>query len=209
MPKPTLSPPVAREHLHTRSIALHGYKREDGLFDIEASLTDTKTYDFANHDRGNVTAGTPLHGMLARMTVNEAMLIVRFEAVTQYGPFNICPDAAPLFERLAGLSIGRGFIKAANERIGGVHGCTHLRELLGQMGTVAFQTMFAMRRKPAVPLDTPTATETAAPATASVDVPVPAKKPLLLGTCLAYAPSSPVVQRQYPEFFVPAVAAET
>ena len=112
-----LSPPTAREHLHTRAITLHGYKREDGLFDIEAALTDTKTYDFANHDRGTVTAGTPLHGMLARMTVDEAMLIVRFEAVTEYGPFNICPDAAPLFERLAGLSIGRGFLKAANERI--------------------------------------------------------------------------------------------
>jgi len=27
----------------------------------------------------------------------------------------------------------------------------------------------------------------------------------LLGTCLAYAPSSPVVQRQYPEFYEPAV----
>ncbi len=199
-----LSQPTAREHLHTRAITLQGYRREDGLFDIEASLTDTKTYDFANHDRGAVTAGTPLHGMLARMTVNEAMLIIRFEAVTQYGPFNICPDAAPLFERLAGLSIGRGFLKAANERIGGIHGCTHLRELLGQMGTVAFQTMFAMRRKPAVPLDTPTATDTAAPTPTPTLAPAPAKKPLLLGTCLAYAPSSPVVQRAYPEFYEPA-----
>ena len=202
-----LSPSAPREHLHTRAIMLHGYRRADGLFDIEAALTDTKTYDFANHDRGEVRAGTPLHGMLARMTVNDSMVITRFEAVTEYGPFHICADAAPLFERLAGLSIGRGFLKAANERIGGVHGCTHLRELLGQMGTVAFQTLFAMRRQPA--LDTANATETAptpAPTSAPTPAPTPApaKKPLLLGTCLAYAPGSPVVQRQYPEYYVAA-----
>ena len=191
-----LSPPAAREHLHTRAITLHGYRREDGLVDIEAQLTDTKTYDFTNHDRGAVTAGTPVHGMLARMTIDDSMTIVRFEAVTEYGPFHLCHDAAPLFERLAGLSIGRGFLKAANERVGGIHGCTHLRELLGQMGTVAFQTMFAMRKKPA--LDTANATETAPPA---------AKKPLLLNTCLAYAASSPVVQRAFPEFYEPASAA--
>ena len=192
-----LSLPVVREHLHTRAITLNGYERGDGLFDIEAQLTDTKTYDFANHDRGEVRAGTPVHGMLARMTVDRMMTIVRFEAVTEYGPFNICPDAAPLFARLAGLQIGRGFMKAANERVGGVHGCTHLRELLGQMGTVAFQTIFAMRRKP---LEEPNATETAA-------APM-AKKPLLIGTCLAYAPSSPVVQRTYPEYYEPATVLD-
>ena len=191
-----LSPPVVREHLHTRAITLHGYRRADGLLDIEAKLTDTKTYDFTNQDRGEVRAGEPVHQMLARMTIDNTMTIVRFEAVTEYGPFKICPTAAPNFERLAGLSVGRGFLKAANERIGGIHGCTHLRELLGQMGTVAFQTMFAMRKAPA--LDTANATETASP---PPETPA-AKKPLLLGTCLAYAPSSYVVQRQYPEYYV-------
>ena len=75
------------------------------------------------------------------------MEITAFEAVTEYGPYSICPSAAPNFARLAGLRIGRGFIKAANERVGGVHGCTHLRELLGQMGTVAFQTLYAIRHR--------------------------------------------------------------
>ena len=188
-----LSPPADRELLHTRAIELHGYRRADGLYDIEARLVDTKTYAFSNQDRGEITPGTPLHGMLARMTVTEDMEITAFEAVTEYGPYAICPSAAPNFARLAGLRIGRGFIKAANERVGGVHGCTHLRELLGQMGTVAFQTLYSVRvRKPGAP-NAPNATETAG-------------KPAMLGTCLAYAPDSPVVQRQWPAFYTGAKA---
>lgn len=180
-----LSPPVPREPLHRRSIELLGYRRDDGLFDIEAHLVDTKSYGFENHDRGRVEPGTPLHGMLARMTVADDMTIVNFEADTEHGPYAVCPQAAPNFARLAGLRVGRGFIKAANERIGGVHGCTHLRELLGQMGTVAFQTLYSKRRAKD---DAPNAQSTA-------------ERPAMLGTCLAYAPDSPVVQREWPRFF--------
>ena len=180
-----LSDPAPRELLHRRQIALTGYRRTDGMYDIEAHLVDTKTYVFGNHDRGTIEPGTPLHEMLARMTLTEDMEIVRFEAVTEYGPYGICPTAAPNFARLAGLRVGRGFIKAANERIGGVHGCTHLRELLGQMGTVAFQTLYAVRQKRE---SAPNATETA-------------DKPMMLGTCLAYAPDSPVVARVWPQYY--------
>ena len=129
-----LSDPAPRELLHLRDIELRGYRRTDGLFDIEARLTDTKTYSFGNQDRGEITAGTPLHGMLARMTVDEEMVIQRFEAATEFGPYLACPAAAPNFAALAGLTIGRGFLRAANERVGGIKGCTHLRELLGQIG---------------------------------------------------------------------------
>lgn len=184
-----LTEPVLREALHHRDIELRGYRRADGLFDIEARLTDTKTYAFSNAERGQIDPGVPLHGMLARMTLTEDMEITAFEAVTEYGPYAICPSAAPNFARLAGLRVGRGFLKAANERIGGVHGCTHLRELLGQMGTVAFQTLYAVRLK----------REAAPNAVATADA--PAGKPAMLGTCLAYAPDSPVVARQWPAFY--------
>jgi len=184
-----LTEAVPRELLHLRDIELRGYRRADGLFDVEARLRDTKTYAFSNADRGQIDPGVPLHGMLARMTLNSDMEITAFEAVTEFGPYAICPSAAPNFARLAGLKVGRGFLKAANERIGGVHGCTHLRELLGQMGTVAFQTLFAVRAK----LETaPNAMDTAKQ---------PASRPATLGTCLAYAPDSPVVARHWPQFY--------
>ena len=43
---PGLEPTVAREPLHRRSIEINGYKRADGLFDIEGHLVDTKPIDF-------------------------------------------------------------------------------------------------------------------------------------------------------------------
>lgn len=180
-----LSPPVDREPLHDRTITMVGYRRTDGLFDIEAHLVDVKRYAFSNHDRGTVEPGTPLHSMLARMTLDEDMLIVEFEAATEFSPYSICPQAAPNFARLAGLRVGRGFIKAANERIGGTHGCTHIRELLAQMGTVAFQTLYSVRRH-----------RDSAPNAQSTS-----ERPAMLGTCLAYAPDSPVVARDYPRFY--------
>ena len=38
-----LSQPHEREPIHLRDIALCGYQRADGLFDIEAHLRDTRT----------------------------------------------------------------------------------------------------------------------------------------------------------------------
>ena len=39
-----LSTSAARESLHTRSITIGGYRRADGLYDIEAHLTDVKSF---------------------------------------------------------------------------------------------------------------------------------------------------------------------
>ena len=192
-----LSDPQERELLHLRDIRLRGYQRADSLFDIEAELQDTKTYGFGNQDRGWIEPGEPLHHMLARMTVDEDMLIVGFEATTERGPFAICPQAAPNFARLAGLRIGRGFLKAANERVGGTVGCTHLRELLQQMATVAFQTLFAKRMKRQAAANA----EVTAEANAQDTEKQGSSKPALLGTCLAYAPDSPVVKRHWPHAY--------
>ena len=149
-----LSPPADREELHARDIALRGFQRADGLFDIEATLADTKARGFASEQRGWIASGERLHGMAARMTVDEAMTIVAFEAAIDDSPYpSVCPGAAPHFARLVGLVIGPGFVRAAMQRVGGTGGCTHLRELLQQMATVAYQTMWPVRqrRAPAQP----------------------------------------------------------
>ena len=57
-----LSPNAAREHLHTRALEFQGYRRDDGLFDIEAHLTDVKSYGFKNEHRGEIKAGEPQIG---------------------------------------------------------------------------------------------------------------------------------------------------
>lgn len=183
-----LPPPAPRKLEHLRDISLRGYLREDGLVDIEAHLTDTKTYGFPSEHRGQVHPGDPLHGMWLRLTVNEDMVITACEASSDHTPFAVCAGAAPNFARLAGLSIGPGFNRAVNERVGGVEGCTHLRELLAQMATVAFQTMWPIRSRRM-------AAQRAAEAQGA-----PRQRPALLGTCHAYAPSSPVVRKKWPEW---------
>src|SRR4051812_45905375 len=146
-PPMPLSQPKDRELLHSRDIVLRGYRRADGLYDIEAQLTDTKTYGSASHDRGYIEAGEPIHGMWLRLTVDQDRCIVASEAASDYTPYTICPAAAPNFSRLAGLHIKPGFLKEAAKRIGGTMGCTHLRELLQQLATTAYQTIDPARAR--------------------------------------------------------------
>lgn len=194
-----LSAAQPRELQHTRAITIHGYLREDGLYDIEAELVDTKTYGFPNHYRGYVAPGEKLHHMLLRLTINNDMEIVASEAATEAGPYPMCPQAAPNFVRLQGLKIGKGFLRAASERIGHTHGCTHLRELLQQMATTAFQTTFPTRvRREAEAAKKPL------PAGDAYDTQVTeyfGGPPAVLNTCLAYADDGPLVQRRWPKFY--------
>lgn len=176
-----LSAPAEREPLHRRAITMHGYRRADGLFDIEGHLEDTKTYLFGNLDRGTIQPGEALHGMWLRLTVDDDLTILACEAVTDFSPYSICPGAAPNFAALAGVRIGPGFTRAVKERVGGVHGCTHLREMLAQMATVAFQTVYPVRRKREA--DSPAAAEAA--------------RNRMVGSCLAYAPDSPIVTERW------------
>jgi Protein of unknown function (DUF2889) len=184
-----LPDPAPRELLHLRDIALRGWQRADGLYDIEAHLTDTKAYAFENDDRGRMEPGEPLHGMWLRLTIREDMEIVACEAASDHTPYAVCPGAAPNFARLAGLKIGPGFNRAVAERVGGIQGCTHLREVLGQMATVAYQTLYPIRA----------AKEREEAARRAVaGEPASRKKPALVGTCIAYAPDSPVTLARWP-----------
>ena len=94
-----LSPAAAREKLHNRDVTCRGYRREDGLWDIEGHLVDTKTYSFANRDRGQIGAGEPVHEMWIRLTIDEDMVIHHAEAATEFGPYAICPDIVDRFRR--------------------------------------------------------------------------------------------------------------
>jgi hypothetical protein len=201
-----LSPPQERELLHSRDIEIRGYRRNDGLFDIEAQLTDTKSHGFANQDRGYVEAGEPLHGMWLRLTVDENMHVVASEAASDHTPYAICPSAAPSFTRLAGLHIRPGFLKEAAKRVGGTVGCTHLRELLQQLATTALQTINPAKAR----REAAAAGETVTPGSDAMDARITARMggaPAILNTCIAYGTNSPVVQRRWPELYTGSVNA--
>jgi hypothetical protein len=180
-----LSPAVARELLHTRSIEIRGYLRDDDLFDIEGHITDVKPYGFRNADRGDVRADNPLHDMWVRITIDDRMTIVAAEAVTEHGPYNECAGGAASYSRLVGLRIRPGFLKEANHRLAGPIGCTHIRELLQQVATTAYQSMWQIRAKRKAP----------GRAGHAADEDGSAR---LLNTCFAYASSSPAVAKRWP-----------
>jgi hypothetical protein len=203
-----LTPPAAREPLHTRDIRICGYRRADGLFDIEAQLADTKSYGFANRDRGYIAAGENLHGMALRLTVDDTMTIVASEATTDHAPYAVCPGAAPAFSALAGLQIRPGFIREANHRVGGAVGCTHLRELLQQMATVAYQTINPYRAW----REAQQRGETAEPGSDKLDARISqrmiAGRVSIVNSCRAYASDGEIVRRRWPELYTGADAAD-
>ena len=180
-----LSEPAPRQHFHTRHVECHGYLRDDGLWDIEGRMVDTKPYSFPNRHRGEVAAGQPVHEMWLRLTVDDTMRIHEVEAVTDYGPFGMCPAITGNFKRLEGLTIGPGFRRAVRARVGGTEGCTHLAELVDPIATTAFQTMTARRHhKDAQGRPDPDA-----------------ERPRFLGTCHALASDSPEIKQHWPEFY--------
>lgn len=178
-----LSRPEPREHIHTREIRCRGYRRTDGLWDIEGVLEDTKTYSFDNHDRKGIVSGEPIHAMRLRLTVDDDLTIRVAEAATEAGPFSICGDIAPVFATLIGLRIGPGWRKAVLERMAGVRGCTHLTDLLlGPVTTTAFQTVAPARSRRERTAET-------------------GKRPALIESCHAFSAEGPIVKRQWPEFY--------
>ncbi|MES2186861.1 MAG: DUF2889 domain-containing protein [Pseudomonadota bacterium] len=140
-----LPPPTARQPIHTRRTTTHGYLRDDGLWDIEGELIDTKSYPFTNPEGTQRAVGDAVHHMRIRLTVDDTLTVREAVAAMPSTPFGECPAAADPFGLLVGAQCGPGWRKAVDAAMGGVRGCTHLRELLGAMATVAFQTVASYR----------------------------------------------------------------
>jgi hypothetical protein len=186
-----LSAPAPREPIHTRTIDCRGFRRQDGLWDIEGHLTDTKTYAFSNQFRGVLPPGEPVHDMWLRITVDDRLVIHAVEAVTEASPYPVCPAITPSFQRLTGLRIYPGFQKQVRDLLGGTQGCTHLVDLLGPLATTAYQTVFPYRAKE---YEEQLARENRPPDR-------PTRKPKLIDSCHAFASDGEVVRRYWPDFY--------
>ena len=180
-----LSAPAPRKERHHRTLDMKGYEREDGLYDIEGHLVDVKGYAFDNSWRGRVEPGTAVHDMWIRLTVDNTLTVLSVEALIDAGPHRICPDIAPAYKALEGKRIKPGWNLMLREMFGGVSGCVHLMEMLGPMGTVAYQTLGPSRA-------------TAAQDQADGEV---RKKPARLNTCHVFRSDGETVKERWPEFY--------
>ncbi|HJQ61856.1 MAG TPA: DUF2889 domain-containing protein, partial [Burkholderiales bacterium] len=124
--------------------------------------------------------GQPVHDMWLRLTIDLDLKVHDAEAATDEGPYPHCGAIAPNFKTLIGLTIGPGWRRRTLELLGGIRGCTHLVELLGPIGTTAFQA-------------TGRARETRAPSGRT-------KKPYQLNACHVYQDDSEAVRERWPQF---------
>jgi hypothetical protein len=170
---------VERELTHTRRVRYEGYKRADGLWDIEAHLSDIKNHDF-RLETGVRRAGQPIHEMWLRITIDRHLTILDALAVSDHVPYpNGCEKITPAYKKLIGLNLARGFRKRVHELLGSVRGCTHLTEMLAGLPTAAIQT-FAGEMK---------------------DQLDPATKPFQLDQCHALETTSDTVKTWYPKWY--------
>lgn len=173
------SPKSGRKRVHKRSILLEGYKRDDGLWDIVARLTDRKDDDYKLAS-GVRAAGSAVHDMQVCVTIDDKFDILAASAELLAVPYPGCAAIAPDYGRIVGLNLLRGFRRQVAAMYAGVGGCSHVTELLSSLPTAAIQS-FAGE-----------ADETA---------PVDGGKPFQLDRCHALETSSDTVRRYYPRWY--------
>jgi len=178
-----LTPPAPRSPIHTRRIECQAFARDDGLWDIEAYMTDVKSHSHQRRDGGRMReAGEPIHQMRLRLTIDLDFVIHDCEAVTEAGPYPGCGQIAPNFKALVGVKIGPGWRRRTLELLGGTRGCTHLVELLAPMATTAYQATGRAR--------------------AERDRHQPShKKPYQIDSCHIYPSEGPAVLERWPDWY--------
>lgn len=134
-------PPSAahRQLIHGRQIDVQVFARDDGLWEVDATLVDVKTRDvpLAGQTRA---AGDPIHDMLLRLVVDRQLNIVEAGAQTRWMPYvGQCDDYGDAYARLAGLNLLKDFRAALRRRVGGRLGCTHITELAQTLPTAVVQ----------------------------------------------------------------------
>ena len=143
LPAPTRPP--ERTRMHQRTLRLEGFRRDDGLWDVEGELLDLKDHDFEAGD-GIRPAGAPIHRMWMRITVDRSLTIVDAEARMEARPYpGSCERITPDYRKLIGLKIAPGFTNAVRGLLGGKLGCVHLTEMVSHLATTAYQTLSSER----------------------------------------------------------------
>jgi hypothetical protein len=127
--------------VHRRTIEFRAFDAGDHLV-VDAELRDDRPWADGERD---VAA---LHDMSLRVSVRKEDLVIdEAEAVMRRYPHTECPSITDAFGGLVGLSVGRGYTRAVQERFAGAAGCAHLEQLARTIGPVVIQGMTSIRAK--------------------------------------------------------------
>ena len=178
-------PETAREELHFRRIDMRGYRRSDGLFEVEASVIDRKPHEFAPASGGRtVPAGEPVHDMGVRLVFDENMVVHDVQTFTRAAPYAVCPEGGRALQSLKGVRMAGGWGREVRTRLGGAASCTHLMELLMPLATTAYQSLGGSREGRPEPVDA-------------------TGRPKKIDSCYAYGAERDLVLQRWPQFHRP------
>lgn len=176
MPLP--APTIARKPKHVRRITFEVFEREDGLWDMEGHLIDTKSADVTML-HGVRRAGEPIHEMWIRVTINTHFDVVDACGLIDWSPYpGTCDKVGPDYARLIGLNLMRGFRAAVRERLPNNERCTHVHELVNHLPTMGVQSMYRELMRPDA-----------------------TRKPVPIDNCHAQRSDSEIVRIQYPMWY--------
>lgn len=186
MPLPPAT--ASRTPQHVRQVEVQAYRRDDGLWDLDAHLRDTRRYEVSLRS-GPRAAGEPIHDMWLRVTIDLQLQVV--DAVAEYEavPYpGTCDAIAPDYRKLIGLNLGRDFRKQVHARLGATRGCAHLTELAQILPTAAIQALSTARGGVDTRGNTPSQV---------------ARPPSQIDRCHALARDGETVREHYPQWYVP------
>lgn len=176
-----------RRLVHSRQITFQGYERDDGLFEVEGRLLDTKADDFLQPANGRVVpAGTPIHRMTVVLVVDQGMTIREVRTEMLDYPYPTCPGGGDTLQAMVGATIGPGWTPEVRRRLPACDTCSHLREILTPMATAVYQTMVERLRD-------------------SFDARDAAGRPRKLDSCHAYGAGRALAASLWPEHARPPV----
>jgi hypothetical protein len=180
---------VTRDELHFRRIDMRGFRRSDGLFEVEGRVVDRKPHDHEPILGQPVPAGAHMHDMGVRLVFDDDMVVHDVQTFTDAAPYEACSAGGLALQELKGLRMTSGWSREVRSRLAGARSCTHLMELLIPLATVAFQSLSAPRQVRADHLDA-------------------TSQPTKIDSCYAYAAEGELVRRRWPTFHRPAPPKE-
>ena len=188
MSQPT--PTDQRRLLHRRAIDVQIFARDDGLFEVEARLVDTKTYDVPLSGELR-RAGEPIHDMGLHLIVDTQLNIHGASSHTDGMPYpGACDAHGNAYGRLIGLNLVTGFRLGVKNALAGTKGCTHLTELCQSLPTAVIQAF-------------------AGTVINTRDGAGDGQPPFQLDRCHALRSDGPMVQLHYPRWYRAGVALPT
>lgn len=177
---------IPREELHLRQIELRGWRRGDGLFEIEASLTDRKPDAFQPPAGLRVVpSGEAIHDLGLTLVFGADMVVRGVSTFISAHPYRQCTGGGESLQALVGLKIGAGWSTDVRKRLPSGETCAHLRELLIPLASAAVIALTSVRGQEDLNALRPDGT------------------PRKIDSCYAYGASRELVMQRWPDFHKP------